>query len=102
MSVSRNAAKISTPVLFNLSDAEYLHSLVSIRALRFFGQPVDAYVFPDEQHIKWQAAHRLAVYERNIAWFDFWLKGIAPRDAETAKRWMMLRDRKSGAENKTG
>ncbi|EZP70607.1 putative peptidase [Sphingomonas paucimobilis] len=102
MSVSRNAAKISTPILFNLADAEYLHSLVSIRALRFFGQPVDAYVFPDEQHIKWQAAHRLAVYERNIAWFDFWLKGIPPRDAETAKRWTLLRDRKPVAEKKAG
>lgn len=102
MSVSRNAAKISTPILFNLADAEYLHSLVSIRALRFFGQPVDAYVFPDEQHIKWQAAHRLAVYERNIAWFDFWLKNIAPQDPETAKRWTLLRNGKSVAENKTG
>jgi dipeptidyl aminopeptidase/acylaminoacyl peptidase len=102
MSVSRNAAKLSTPTLLHLSDGEYLHSLVSIRALRFFGQPVDAYVFPDEQHIKWQAAHRLAVYERNIAWFDFWLKGIVPRDVETAKRWTMLRDRKAMAKDKTG
>lgn len=102
MSVSRNAAKLTTPILLNLADGEYLHSLVSIRALRFFGQPVDAYVFPDEQHIKWQAAHRLAVYERNIAWFDFWLKGIAPRDAETAKRWTKLRDRKPTAETKAG
>lgn len=102
MSVSRNAARLNTPILLNLADGEYLHSLVSIRALRFFRQPVDAYVFPDEQHIKWQAAHRLAVYERNIAWFDFWLKGIPPRDAETAKRWTMLRDRKPVAEKKAG
>ena len=94
MSVTRNASRLSTPVLLHLPDGEYLHALESIRALRFFKQPVDAYVFPDEEHIKWQPAHRLAIYDRNIAWFDFWLKGVLPDDQDLAGRWTALRDKK--------
>lgn len=47
---------------------------------------IDMFVYPDEHHVKWQPAHRLATYARAIAWFDFWLNGIkAPgRDAEIA------------------
>ncbi len=27
----------------------------------------------DEPHFKWQPAHRLAIYERSLEWFQFWL-----------------------------
>jgi len=99
MSVSRNAERIAAPILFQLADAEFRHSLVTIRALRSHARPLDAYVFPGEEHIKWQPAHRLAAYERNIAWFDFWLKGIAPPDKGLAARWAAQRanaNRKGG------
>lgn len=93
MSVSRNVERIAAPILFQLADAEFRHSLVTIRALRSRGKPLDAYVFPGEEHIKWQPAHRLATYERNIAWFDFWLRGIPPSDPELAARWAAQRDK---------
>nr|WP_285236604.1 prolyl oligopeptidase family serine peptidase [Sphingobium sp. BHU LFT2] len=71
--LSVNAARIDTPILMQLADSEYLYALETIHALEGEGKPVEAYIFPDERHIKWQPAHRLAIYERNLAWFERWL-----------------------------
>jgi hypothetical protein len=35
----------------------------------------DLYVFPNKPHQKFQPKHSLAVYERNLGWFRFWLQG---------------------------
>lgn len=78
ISFARNATKVSVPILMQLADTEYMSALEGYTALREAGAPVAMYVFPGEQHIKWQPAHRLAVYLRNLAWFDFWLRGISP------------------------
>ncbi|MBA4090124.1 MAG: peptidase [Sphingobium sp.] len=91
MSVIGNADRLRVPILLNLSSAEYLWSLESIRALRHYRTPVDAYVFPDEYHVKWQPAHRLAIYKRNIAWFDYWLRGMMPPQADEKDLWERLR-----------
>ncbi|SEJ92094.1 Dipeptidyl aminopeptidase/acylaminoacyl peptidase [Sphingobium sp. AP50] len=91
MSVTRNAARIDVPLLLNLAEDEYLYALESIRALRFHQKSVDAYLYPNEFHVKWQPAHRLAIYDRNIAWFDFWLRGIDPTDEDQRLRWTALR-----------
>jgi len=58
------------PLLMQAPDDEYQAGLESFTALREAGKPVDLFVFPDEHHVKWQPAHRLAVYRRNLAWFD--------------------------------
>lgn len=94
MSLARNAGAIDTPLLMQLSDDEYLLGLPSYTALKQRGKPVEMYVFPGEHHIKWQPAHRLAVYERNLDWFDFWLRGVEDPDPAKARqyaRWRMLR-----------
>ncbi len=91
MSVTRNAHRIDVPVLLNLSSDEYLWSLEAIRALRFYHKPVDAYVLPDEYHVKQQPAHRLAIYRRNIAWFDYWLRDILPSRRDERSRWQEMR-----------
>lgn len=99
MSLAQNAARIDTPILMQLADDEYLLGLPSYVALRQSGQPVDLYVFPDEHHVKWQPAHRLAVYQRNIDWFDFWLKRSEdsdPAKADQYRRWRSLRDAQGG------
>lgn len=95
-SIARNAAKIDTPLLMQLSDDEYAMSLEAFAALREQGKPVDLYVFPDEHHVKWQPAHRLAVYERNLDWFDFWFTSKVdadPRKREQFARWQQMRNR---------
>lgn len=88
-----NAGKITGPVLMQLADDEYLRALEAFAAFRAKGPPVEMYVFPDEHHIKWQPAHRLAIYERNLDWFDFWLQGRSdpdPGKAPQYARWRAL------------
>lgn len=92
--MSVNARRIDTPLLLQLADREALLSLETYAALREAAKPVDLYVFPDEYHNKWQPAHRLAIYDRNLDWFSFWLQDR--RDPDPAKRsqyerWAALR-----------
>jgi hypothetical protein len=95
-SLSMNAARLDTPILMQLADDEFLGALEGFRSLQTAGKPVEMHVFDDERHIKYQPAHRLAIYERNIQWLDFWL-----RDTEDAAlglagqyaRWRAMRDR---------
>jgi dipeptidyl aminopeptidase/acylaminoacyl peptidase len=92
-SIALNAARIDTPILMQLADREYLLALEAFTALREQGKPVEMYVFPDEFHIKWQPAHRLAVYRRNLDWFSFWLQGREdpdPAKAAQYERWHKL------------
>ena len=94
ISLARNAERINTPLLLQPSDDEYLAILESVTALREAGKPVDLYVYPDEHHVKWQPAHRLAIYQRNLDWFNYWLRGqrpsLAPDHTEAAERWKSL------------
>ncbi len=99
LSLAANASGITTPILMNLADDEFLGALNGYSALRTAGRPVEMHVFPGEHHIKFQPAHRLAIYERNLQWFDFWLKGredpalsLRPQYA----RWRALRTLRSG------
>lgn len=90
-----NAAKLDRPLLMQLADEEYSLALESFTALREQGQPVEMRIFPGEYHVKWQPAHRRAIYSRNLDWFSYWLQ--ARRDPDPAKgeqyaRWDMMRD----------
>ncbi|WP_051768071.1 Atxe2 family lasso peptide isopeptidase [Sphingobium sp. DC-2] len=76
ISLVANARGVSTPLLIQQSDDEFRGAVASYMALKQAHQPAALYVFPDEHHVKWQPAHRLAAYERNIRWFDYWLRGI--------------------------
>jgi hypothetical protein len=94
ISLSLNAASIHTPLLMQLPDAEYRGALEPISALRQHGAPVDMYVFPDEYHVKSQPEHRLAVYNRAVGWFEFWLQSsVTDRVglADEISRWEALR-----------
>ncbi|MGH6616451.1 Atxe2 family lasso peptide isopeptidase [Sphingomonas sp.] len=94
ISLSINARIITTPILFQVADRETALSLESYGALREAGKPVEMYVYPDEYHYKWQPLHRLAVYERNIDWFAFWLSRYEDPAADKRRqyeRWESLR-----------
>ena len=85
-------ARIGCPVMLvgGWADGYRNNTYRTLAALQDAGKAVEAYVFPDEHHIKWQPQHRLAVYRRNIQWFQFWLQGIEvadPVDAEQYARW---------------
>ncbi|WP_245678898.1 Atxe2 family lasso peptide isopeptidase [Asticcacaulis taihuensis] len=94
ISLEQNAAKIDTPMLMQLSDREYLDALAARTALVEQSKPVEVYVFPNEYHVKWQPQHRLAVYQRSVDWFGFWLQGREdpdPAKARQYERWHRLK-----------
>jgi dipeptidyl aminopeptidase/acylaminoacyl peptidase len=74
ISPAYNLDRIRAPILFQLAEQEYLMALDYALPLLQAGR-ADAYVFPNEPHIKVQPRHKLAVYRRNLAWFRFWLQG---------------------------
>lgn len=89
-SLAMNADKIKAPLLMQLSDDEFRFSLESYEELRSREKPVDLIIYPDEHHVKWQPAHRLAVYETAVAWFDFWLLSRLPQMERERTRWCRL------------
>ncbi len=94
VSITLNADSINTPLLMQLSDDEYSLALGAFEALRVRGKPVEMFVFPDEHHNKAQPLHRQAIFERNIDWFDFWLRGREdPNPVKHAQyaRWEAMR-----------
>ena len=83
-----------TPLLIQVADREYRLALETFAALDHARAPVEMYVFPDEHHVKSHPAHRLVIYGRNLAWFDFWLRGVVRTDAQsvaTMERWQALK-----------
>ncbi|MBD3772345.1 MAG: Atxe2 family lasso peptide isopeptidase [Rhodobacteraceae bacterium] len=94
LSLAQNAGKIDVPILVQTSDDEYEAGLDVMEAFRRRGNPIEMYVFKDEPHIKWQPAHRLAIYERNVDWFEFWLMrrmDCSPDKRAQYARWQTMR-----------
>ncbi|MBL4838705.1 MAG: Atxe2 family lasso peptide isopeptidase [Kordiimonadaceae bacterium] len=95
-SIGLNAHRIDTPLLVQIPDREYLWSKQNYHALKEASKPVEAHIYPNEYHVKWQPAHRYMVYSRNIDWFNFWLRDVEDKDstkAEQYKRWKDLRQK---------
>lgn len=95
LSLDLNIQTLKTPVLYNLPESEYLLAVRSAAIARELEKPLDLFVFPDEQHFKWQPAHRYAIYRRNLDWFDFWLRGVESNDPDRREdllRWREWRD----------
>lgn len=90
LSPALNLEKIRAPVLFQVSEQEYLFALDSMLPLVRDGRG-DLYVFPNEPHQKFQPRHKLAVYERNLDWFRFWLQGHEDADPEKARQYLHWR-----------
>ncbi|MGB3846803.1 MAG: Atxe2 family lasso peptide isopeptidase [Sphingopyxis sp.] len=89
-----NVERIATPILMQLPDVEAAWTAELHTRLKRDGKPVEMIVFPDELHNKYQPRHKLAVYERNLDWFRFWLRGEEDASAEKSdryRRWHALR-----------
>lgn len=94
LSPQYDVGRVRAPVLMQMSEQEYRYSLdytvPLIRAHR-----ADVYVFPNEPHQKFQPRHKLAVYERNLDWFRFWLQGYEdsdPSKTDQYARWRQMRE----------
>jgi dipeptidyl aminopeptidase/acylaminoacyl peptidase len=96
-SIAANAAHIP-PLLLQLASTEFRGALAPLDALQVARRPVDMLVFPDEYHVKWQPAHRLAIYRRNVCWFEYWFTQPSPDvcDPQDLSRWDALPRPQSG------
>lgn len=95
LSITRNADRVRAPLLLNVADHELVDALHPYTALEQAGRAIDMYVFPDEHHIKFHPAHRLAIYLRNIDWMNFWLRRSEDPDPVKTPQyeiWHGLRD----------
>jgi dipeptidyl aminopeptidase/acylaminoacyl peptidase len=95
LSPSLMADKIEAPLLVNAADSEYIEGLNLVSLLEELGKPVELFIYPNEGHVKVQAAHRYEIYERNLDWFRFWLKDEEdPNPLKKAQylRWHKLRE----------
>lgn len=92
MSPTSNLHNIHSPILMQLPEQEFIHTLdYAIPLMR--GNRADVYVFPYEPHNKFQPRHKLAVYQRNLDWFRFWLLGLEdgnPMKKEQYLNWRMM------------
>ncbi len=89
-----NADRIKAPLLSNSADSEVLLALPLIVSLQQLKRPVELFIYPGELHVKNQPKHRYEIYERNVDWFRFWLKGEEdpdPAKADQYVRWRELR-----------
>jgi len=94
ISPTLNLDKIHAPILMQFPEQEYMFAL-GYAIPMMLNNRADVYVFPNEPHNKFQPRHKLAVYERNLDWFRFWLQGY--EDPDPAKReqyvhWREMRD----------
>ena len=93
--------RIKAPILFQLPEQEYRMTLDYALPLVRRHQ-ADIYVFPDETHIKFQPKHKLAVYERNVDWFRFWLQGYEDQDPDKVGQYRIWRKMKKSAKHRFG
>ncbi len=94
ISMALNATSVYTPLLFQVPESEYIASLQTVIKLRELGKPAELVIYPGAGHIKQQPIHKKLVYERNLDWFLFWLKGVedpGPEKAEQYKRWRPMK-----------
>jgi hypothetical protein len=95
LELADNVERIEAPILINTPATETYSLIRLMKHMAEAGKPYDAYVFPNELHIKWQAAHIDAAMRRNLDWFRFWLQGAEdpdPAKAEQYARWRKLRE----------
>jgi dipeptidyl aminopeptidase/acylaminoacyl peptidase len=100
LSPSYNVDKIHAPLLMQLPEQEYLDALDYFAPLARSTTPVEMFVYPNESHQKVMPRHKLAVYERNLDWFRFWLQDYVdpdPKKAAQYDRWRAEKQRASQA-----
>lgn len=95
LSLTLNVDRINTPILIQNSDGEYEGGLDVIEIFKGRGKAIELFVFSGEPHIKYQPAHRLAMYERSTEWFQFWLMNVMncdPAKAAQYARWKVMKN----------
>jgi dipeptidyl aminopeptidase/acylaminoacyl peptidase len=99
ISPASNLKKLHAPILMQMPEQEYMFGL-DYEIPLMLDEKADLYVFPNEPHNKFQPRHKLAVYERNLDWFRFWLQGHEdsdPQKAEQYRSWEAMRAQRAAS-----
>ncbi len=92
--ISSHVDQIEAPMLVNYADREFFADWRLPRRMEEGGRAFEAYIHPNETHMKWQPGHIFAIYNRNLDWFRFWLQDHEdpdPAKAAQYARWRGLR-----------
>ena len=93
LSLTLNVDRIDTPILVQTGDSEYEIGLDVAEVYRRRKKAFELYVLEGEPHVKYQPAHRRAIYARSTEWFQFWLKremNCEPSKAAQYRRWQAM------------
>jgi dipeptidyl aminopeptidase/acylaminoacyl peptidase len=92
-SLDLRAARVNAAVLLNVADKEFFFAFGSYDALKRNKKAVEMWIYPNADHVKWLPGQRLTIYNRNLDWFNYWLRGVResdPAKTEQYKRWDAL------------
>lgn len=94
-SPSFRATLFAGPLLQEVASASIVGALELDRFLKDASVATELVYYPNESHIFWKPSHRISVMQRNLDWFDFWLKGhedLSPEKHDQYVRWEGLCD----------
>lgn len=94
VSPALNAGRVRTPLMLEAAASPY-GALHYYTALKKRHKAVELVIYPDETHVFHQPDHMLSSMERNLDWFNFWLKDqeeSTPEKKAQYERWRKLRD----------
>lgn len=92
LSPALNVEKIGAPILMQMPEMEARQSPELIARLTAANMG-EAHVFPFASHLKTEPRQKLAIYQRNLDWFRYWLQGYVDPDPEKSgqyARWAKL------------
>jgi dipeptidyl aminopeptidase/acylaminoacyl peptidase len=95
LSPAFNVDRIRAPLLMQMPEQEFRMNMELYARLTEAGRAADLYAFPQEPHVKIQPRHKLAVYQRNLDWFRYWLTGAIdpdPLKAGQYRHWQAFRN----------
>lgn len=93
LSPERAVDTLHAPLLMQLPEREFRYNVELAARLGQASKPVELWAFPDETHLKYQPRHKVAIYQRNLDWFRFWLQGQVdpdPAKATQYQRWRAM------------
>ena len=80
---------LTTPMLFNSTNP--LGAVDTIGALRLARRPFYYQVLPEAEHMLQLPRQRVAAMQSTLDWINFWLRGVAPADAQRLDRWRAIK-----------
>lgn len=95
ISPALNLDVFKAPLLVNDSDAEFLLSIESYRAIEQSGLAIEVHTYRDEFHVKRKPTNLAEIRQRNIDWLRFWLLNKEVDSASEPNqyvRWRLMRN----------